>query len=326
MKLSIIVPIYGVEKYVRKCILSIIEQDDNLFNETELIIVNDGTKDNSIAKIQDIVDKFDNIKLINQKNQGLSVARNNGMAIAKGDYIWFIDSDDWISKESIKVLKPHLNRNNDIIVIGANWISDKTNTVSNIYSNEIETLSGREAYKKHFEQVSTSVLAIYRKKFLQKNNLFFFPEILHEDNEFCPKASYLSDMSTYLPYVLYFVRCTKHDGHKSITMSVNSKRAFDILKVASLIASFSKNQVRESYVKTSLDNQICVDINNALEIISLCDKCEQSKFNYIFKNRYLFLINNLRKGKLKNKIEAILIILFSKNIVQVYKFLQFFKS
>ena len=85
MKLSIVVPVYNVEQYVRKCILSIINQDDELFNDIELIIVNDGSKDKSVEQIQDLVDEYDNITLINQENLSLSVARNNGMAVANGD-------------------------------------------------------------------------------------------------------------------------------------------------------------------------------------------------------------------------------------------------
>ena len=109
MKLSIVVPVYNVEQYVRKCILSIVNQDDDLFKSFEVIIVNDGSKDKSVEQIQDLVDKYDNITLINQENLSLSVARNNGMAMAKGDYVWFIDSDDWITSDAVKYVLLHLD-------------------------------------------------------------------------------------------------------------------------------------------------------------------------------------------------------------------------
>ena len=93
IKLSIIVPVYNVEKYVRPCIESIFKQglDDADF---ELIIVNDGTKDHSMEMIADIIQQHNNITVIHQENQSLSVARNNGIAAAKGEYILMPDSDD----------------------------------------------------------------------------------------------------------------------------------------------------------------------------------------------------------------------------------------
>ena len=85
LQLSIIVPVYNVEKYIRPCIESIFRQglDSNLF---EVIVINDGTKDNSMEMITDIISQHSNITVINQDNQGLSVVRNNGIAAAKGEY------------------------------------------------------------------------------------------------------------------------------------------------------------------------------------------------------------------------------------------------
>ena len=91
--LSIIVPVYNVEKYIRTCIESIYRQDLNEC-DFEVIIVNDGTQDQSMEVIADIIASHSNIKVINQENLSLSVARNNGIAAAKGEYILMPDSDD----------------------------------------------------------------------------------------------------------------------------------------------------------------------------------------------------------------------------------------
>lgn len=101
LQLSIIVPVYNVEKYIRACIESIFKQglDEDTF---EVIIVNDGTKDRSMEVIQDIIDQHKNITVINQENQGLSMARNNGMAIARGEYLLMPDSDDLLVENSVK--------------------------------------------------------------------------------------------------------------------------------------------------------------------------------------------------------------------------------
>ena len=93
MKFSVVVPVYNVEKYVRPCLESILRQglDEDCY---EVIIVNDGTKDRSMEMIADLIDEHANISVINQENQSLSVARNNGIAKAKGEY-----TDDLLEME-----------------------------------------------------------------------------------------------------------------------------------------------------------------------------------------------------------------------------------
>ena len=116
MDLSIIVPVYNVEKYIKPCIESIFKQglDDTDF---EVIIVNDGTEDRSMEMIADIIQQHSNITIINQENLGLSAARNNGIVAAKGKYILMLDSDDLLIKNSVKpILKKAIETNVDLIV------------------------------------------------------------------------------------------------------------------------------------------------------------------------------------------------------------------
>ena len=103
MKLSIIVPMYNVEKYIQRCLSSIINNKGFLEN-CELIVVNDGTKDNSESIARKIIEGLPNTQIIVQENQGLSAARNTGLSRAIGEYVWFIDSDDWIEPDAIKSL------------------------------------------------------------------------------------------------------------------------------------------------------------------------------------------------------------------------------
>ena len=97
MKLSIIVPVYNVADFLTKCLESLLAQDLPQ-NEYEIIVVNDGSTDNSGEIAQQYADKYANIKLINQANQGLSGARNTGIKHAKGEHIQFVDSDDYIEE------------------------------------------------------------------------------------------------------------------------------------------------------------------------------------------------------------------------------------
>lgn len=98
-KVSIILPVFNVSNYIRKCLISIIEQKG--FKDYEVIIVNDGTEDDSIDKIIDLIDFYNNIKLINKSNGGVGQARNIGISRSIGQYILFVDSDDWLEKDMI---------------------------------------------------------------------------------------------------------------------------------------------------------------------------------------------------------------------------------
>ncbi len=101
LKVSLIIPVYNTEKYLRQCLDSVISQT---FKEFECICINDGSTDNSLPILQEYINKDIRFKLIDKKNEGVSVARNTGIQNATGKYIVFIDSDDWITKDYIEVL------------------------------------------------------------------------------------------------------------------------------------------------------------------------------------------------------------------------------
>lgn len=99
--ISIIIPVYNSERYIRKCIKSIINQT---YKNIEIVLINDGSTDNSHKICNELCKKYSNITLINQKHIGVSAARNEGIKIASGEYISFIDSDDWVSKSHYEML------------------------------------------------------------------------------------------------------------------------------------------------------------------------------------------------------------------------------
>ena len=97
-KVSVIVPVYNVEKYIKKCVESLINQE---YRNFEIILINDGSVDNSGMIIDEMSLRDDRIKVIHQKNQGVSAARNVGISFSKGEYITFVDGDDWVDKDYI---------------------------------------------------------------------------------------------------------------------------------------------------------------------------------------------------------------------------------
>lgn len=97
IKLTIIIPVYNVEKYVGRCIESCLKQDLSP-KEYEILVVNDGSKDGSIDIVRRYARENENIRIIEQENAGLSAARNHGIKEARGEYLWFVDSDDDINR------------------------------------------------------------------------------------------------------------------------------------------------------------------------------------------------------------------------------------
>lgn len=325
MKLSIVVPVYNVEQYVRKCILSIIEQDDNLFDDIELIIVNDGTKDKSVEQIQDLINKYDNIFLVNQENEGLSVARNNGMALAKGDYVWFIDSDDWIASDALKILMPYLDNYNDIVTINYFVVKEHEQYPMKIHYNEVKTMSGKDSFRKNCVFGTMAQRGIYRKIFMSNNNLSFKPGIYSQDDELCLRASYFAEIVTFLPYPLYYFLRTTGENHKSIMNSGKPKYGFDYITVTKSLSRFQQERVKEEDISKRFDNHISILINNGFNAISKCSPENQAEFCKMYKeagglNKHLF------RGGGKYFIEAIWFSLFPNRMVQIYNFLKIFKN
>lgn len=137
-KLSIIVPVYGVEDYILEFLESIVPQ---LQDSTELIIVNDGSKDRSMFKCKEYLGcDFKNVVLLEQQNQGQSAARNYGMKVAKGQYIGFLDSDDYVSDDYILKILNAIESNKDVDIIDFKAVSflDKSNLQTSVINKNFK--------------------------------------------------------------------------------------------------------------------------------------------------------------------------------------------
>lgn len=207
MLLSIIIPIYNVEKYIAKTLESIFLQNID-FNQIEIILVNDGTPDRSMMIAQQWIYNYPQIKVINQSNQGLSCARNSGLKIANGEYIWFVDSDDTLVDNSIEKVISCIN-NTTADIIGFDMICvDETSKYEYIQSIAIKNKKNYNRYytwhsilgKTHNAPVQRF---LYKHSFLKNNNLFFYPNILHEDQEFNIRAFFLAKSIILKPFSTY---------------------------------------------------------------------------------------------------------------------------
>lgn len=187
LQLSIIVPVYNVEKYIRPCIESIFKQDLDE-DSFEVIIVNDGTKDRSMERITDIIKQRNNIKVINQDNQGLSVARNNGIAMAKGEYILLPDSDDLLIDNSLAYLiRLALSSKADLVVADFLKLNDEEVNrldISSIKQKDgtITEKTGEELFLEDLSPYQSYVWrTLFRRQFILDNKLYYTPGIRYQD-------------------------------------------------------------------------------------------------------------------------------------------------
>ena len=114
MRLSIIVPVYNVALYLSKCLSSLVHQNIDI-NDFEILVLNDGSTDNSQSIINHFALKYSNIRVFHHPNMGLSGTRNRGLKEAKGDYVWFVDSDDWLEDNCLKDILDTLTGNPDVL-------------------------------------------------------------------------------------------------------------------------------------------------------------------------------------------------------------------
>lgn len=204
MKLSIIIAAFNTGQYLTRCLNSCLNQDiDKEFYE--IIIVNDGSTDNSLSIANNFASRHPNVRVISRENGGLSAARNTGLTHACGDYVWFVDSDDFIEPNSIKHPLEFAKENQlDVMCFFFQFVHEdgaiQTRQYSPCHSGEI--LSGPDFVSKT-GFVMSPWAAIYRREFLLEQDLKFMEGILHEDEEFSPRAQFLARRIAHLPDIVY---------------------------------------------------------------------------------------------------------------------------
>lgn len=210
MKVSIIIPVYKVEKYIERCLLSALNQT---WTDLEIILVNDCTPDNSMLVVQRILDghfRSNTVVLLShEKNRGQSAARNTGIKWAKGDYIFFLDSDDYLSNDSVSSLADILTNHRVDFVIGNYKITGRTRSIPHLQLKTgllatNESIISAYAYDLWPRTVWNILID---RKFILNKCLFFKEGIIHEDDLWTfmlacrADSAYVVDKTTYYYYM-----------------------------------------------------------------------------------------------------------------------------
>ncbi len=255
-KFSIIVPVYNVEKYLKRCLDSIFKQT---FEDYEVIIVNDGSSDNSDVIIKSYDDK--RIKYFKQENKGLSAARNKGVKEACGEYILFLDSDDYLSPLLLENINSSLDNKPDIVRYQVREVYDDK---SIDYNEEgFSNLSGEMAFAKivNYHFVEMACCYVFRLKYFQKEKFKFKENSYHEDFGLIPLVIMKAKKVNAISYIGY----NYYQRENSIMNSTDYKKT--VKKVTDfyehyhyLIKEIAKVNGDSSVFKSFISNSLIIKI------------------------------------------------------------------
>ena len=314
MVLSIILTVFNKAPYLRRAFDALLSQETVKDGEYEVLAVNDGSTDGSAAILEEYAAKDNRVRILTQDNQGLSMARNNGVKAANGEYVWFVDTDDTISAKAVRFICDAAQEHPDVIPIYAR--TEGVERVRNAVSPDAKT--GKDILLGgHWEQCG--VFCVFRKSFLKENDLQFMPGVYHEDAEFTPRMLYYARRVRVVPEVLYTVI---HEPN-SITGLPRPKRAFDCLTVADSLDSFlGMNQLKGTNLGDAIMRQAALLINIGFAVIVQNTKTEQDNFDDILRSK-TNLISLLKEApQWKYRLEAFLFRLFPGHYVGIYKLMK----
>lgn len=241
-KVSIIIPVYNVERYIERCLESVFNQT---FKNSEVIIVNDGSTDKSMDIVKHYKEKC---LIINQENSGLSSARNKGLEYATGDFILFIDSDDYIHPSMVKDMYDVIvSTQSDIVICGYQSVKENEEIIDNKSDIKVECISSLEAVKLFFlnEITGHAWNKMAKKQLYLENNISYPVGQYYEDMPVTFDLLVNSEKISIIDkkYYYYVVR------ENSITQKINLKKIEDHFSIFKYIENKLENASKISYFK-----------------------------------------------------------------------------
>lgn len=286
--LTVVIPVYNVEKYLKRCIESILIQE---WKHYDILLVDDGSTDSSPQICDDYAKVYDFISVIHKKNGGLSEARNTGISHAKGDYVYFPDSDDWLEPQTFKELADVLESQEfDIVSFNREFVKGEEDT---IVSDPLVTqvYEGKDAFVQMLKHSYITGFAndkIYKKSLFIDNNISF------------PKGKYYEDLGTnyklFLSAENVFATNQKYyhyliDNPDSITQSWNEQKFSDMFEFYKDI--FYSDFVRSRLNQEELQTSQLYYVNGLIHILASLYKSKLDK-------KYIDITNQVKQELLKH--------------------------
>lgn len=234
--ITVIIPVYKVEAWLNRCVESVINQT---YRHLEIILVDDGSPDKCPEMCDEWAKRDRRIRVIHKENAGLSAARNDGIRMANGEYILYVDSDDYIQLDACERFAKYADGVD--IVIGEALITEPTQVIHRVHTNldENRVYSGEEYARVAIskgEWFAAACYNFYKVQFLLENDLFFHEGLLHEDIEYIPRLFLAAKTVKYMHYEFYnyIIR------EDSITSKIGKKHFDDLMTIYSLWAGLNE--------------------------------------------------------------------------------------
>lgn len=302
-KISIIVPVYNTQKYLSKCLDSILSQK---MQDFEIIVVNDGSTDNSKDIINEYIIKYpEKIKYLEKENGGLSDARNFGVKNASGKYLCFVDSDDYIEKDLFQNIEKYIDENIDLIKFKCIRVNEDNEIIEKVDGPNFEKINGEEAFNLLYDKdvfLEPAWLYIYNREYFENNKFEFPVNKYHEDWAIVPYIILMADSVVSINYYGYYYV----QSNNSITRNNNNektyKRAMDMLdNYDNLCSKITKSKLE----KLTIENYK-IYATNCL-ILKLEELPNEYHKEYIkqLKNRKVF--KNIKVRNFKQLIKRIIL-------------------
>lgn len=247
IKVSVIVPVYNASQYISKTLNSIIAQD---FDSYEIIVIDDGSTDNSLEIIKDTLNQCNvSNKVIHQENAGVSLARNVGIDESKGEYLVFIDADDYVSENHLSSL--YNGKTDFSLTLYAKKQGDK---LTNLDSYSQDLISTQEFIEMELNmQITFNFFQLmYKSDIIKNNNIRFTPGIVYgEDTEFAHKALNYGDTIAINNEVTYY-----YVQHSQSAINTTEYRRFDIVEIFENIAEFYRKNGKKEFADLIVTSRI----------------------------------------------------------------------
>lgn len=316
--ISVIIPVYNTEKYLDKCLSSTVNQT---FKDIEIIIVDDGSTDNSYEICKKYANIDNRIVLIRQSNQGQGFARNKALLKSNGEYIFFLDSDDYLELDAFELLyNEAINKNSDLVMLGWEKKDEQTNSI--LYKcpqiNLIAINDKKDRVPYIFSSITAAPWTALIKRDLIMDNYLFFPNVFHEDVYVVPKIYYFAKNISFVNKVLYNYLERKNATTNTFTM----KHAIGIGGVLTDWINF--------LIKEKIYEQFYIDIIKRYIIYLDYAKRQANMFSEkAEKNKILKYITHIENNINQDFMKSTALdpnFIFSKNINSLYTHIQYLKK
>lgn len=315
IKLSIIIPVFNAENTLKRCLDSVLQQKDD---ELEIVVINDGSKDLSDEIMQEYKLKYPEIiSYYKKQNTGVADTRNYGITKAKGKYIMFLDSDDYIDIDLYSIIKQYIEKNIELIKFKLQRVDENNNIIEKVTGPIFEKTTGEEGFKYLYSSdvlLDSPCVYVMKKDIFIRNKLLFNVGTEHEDFGLIPFVIVLARSMISIDFCGYQYVQSNGSITRNNDYNKTKKKAYDALKqydeALIKIEKYNINKNTADYLKIYYTNAIL------LKTETLEDKDQQQYINEIKKRR---MIKNIKSSNIKQLLRKIILLLSIKQYLKFRK-------